>query len=209
MALPPGAGGNLLSEAIRSFVALSISEGARRQIADLLVSLQRQQGPVVRWVRPELMHLTLAFLGEVPQEFLDAATARLSAVARQHSSITAQLRGLGAFPSSSRARVVWIGTEQGRREVCNLQAEVVRALTSVGYQPERRPFSPHLTIGRLRTPDDVSKAAAVRFESEPFVIDRFVLMRSVLGPAGPAYSVLAEFPLAVQTTCRPDDLTSA
>jgi 2'-5' RNA ligase len=72
-------------------------------------------------------------------------------------------------------------------------------LRSVGYQPERRPFSPHLTIGRLRMPDDVSKAAALPFQSESFTIDRVVLFRSVLGPAGPAYSVLAEFPLAVQS----------
>jgi 2'-5' RNA ligase len=69
----------------------------------------------------------------------------------------------------------------------------------VGYQPERRPFSPHLTIGRLRMPDDVGKAVAAQFESESFSIDRVVLFRSVLGPAGPAYTVLAEFPLAVQT----------
>jgi 2'-5' RNA ligase len=188
-----------VSEAIRTFVAVSISEGARRQIADLLVTLRRQPGPAVRWVRPELVHLTLAFLGEVPQEFLAAAIARLSGVGRQHSSITAQLKGLGAFPSPSRARVVWIGTERGKNEVCALQADVVKALRSVGYQPERRPFSPHLTIGRLRMPDDVSKAVTVHFESEPFAIDRVILFRSVLGPAGPVYSVLADFPFAAQT----------
>ena len=187
-----------MSEPIRSFVAVSISEGARRQIGNLLGQLQREPGDAVRWVRPELMHLTLAFLGEVSGDFLESAKARLGEVAPQHKAFTMQLKGLGAFPSPGRARVCWIGTEQGKDEVCALQADVVEALRSVGYQPERRPFSPHLTIGRLRIPDDVSKAVAVQFESESFVIWRVVLFRSVLGPAGPAYSVLADFPLSSQ-----------
>lgn len=184
-----------MSEAIRSFVAVSISEGARRQIADLLVGLRREPRPAVRWVRPELMHLTLVFLGEVSQDFLESAKGRLSEVALRQDAFTLQLKGLGAFPGPSRARVVWIGTDQGKDEVCALQADVAKALSSVGYQPERRPFSPHLTIGRLRIPDDISQAIAVRFESEPFRIDQIVLLRSDLGPGGPTYHRLAEFPL--------------
>jgi len=187
-----------VSEPIRSFVAVSISEGARRQIGDLLGRLGREPGGAVRWVRPELMHLTLAFLGEVPGDFLESAKVRIGEVAPQHKAFTMRLKGLGAFPSPSRARVVWIGTEQGKDELCALQADVVEALRSVGYQPERRPFSPHLTIGRLRMPDDVSKAVAVQFESESFVIGRVVLFRSVLETVGPAYSVLAEFPLSFE-----------
>lgn len=184
-----------MSEAIRSFVAVSISEGARRQIAELLNRLRRESGADVRWVRPELMHLTLAFLGEVSQDFLDSAKSQLTEVARRHEAFTAQLKGLGAFPSPTRARVVWIGTEQGRREVCALQADVVKALCSVGYRPESRPFSPHLSIGRLRVPGDVSRATGLGFESESFMMDRAILFRSVLGPGGPSYSRLSEFPL--------------
>ena len=184
-----------MTELTRAFVAVEVSEGARRQIADLLAKFRRGPGGAVRWVRPELMHLTLAFLGDVSQDFLDSAKAQLIEAAWRHRSFQAQLKGLGAFPSPSRARVVWVGMEQGNRDVCALQSDVVKALCSVGYQPERRPFSPHLTIGRLRMPDDVSKAVAVHFESESFIIERVVLFRSVLGPAGPAYSVLAEFAL--------------
>jgi 2'-5' RNA ligase len=184
-----------LNELVRAFVAVEISDGARRQIADLLGMLRREPGIPVRWVRPELMHLTLAFLGEVSQDFLESAKVRLVEVGQQHKVLTAQLKGLGAFPSPPRARVVWIGTEQGKDEVCALQADIVKALRSVGYQPERRPFSPHLTIGRVRIPDNVSQAVAVQFESEPFTIERVVLFHSVLGPGGPVYSRLAEFPL--------------
>ena len=187
-----------MSEAIRSFVAVSISEGARRQIADLLGKLGRESGGGVRWVKPELMHLTLAFLGEVSQDFLESAKPRFVEVAQQHKAFTMQLKGLGAFPSPARARVVWVGMEQGRVEACALQADVVKALRSVGYQPERRPFSPHLTIGRLRDPGDVGRSLATGFESESFTVGRVVLFRSVLQPAGPVYSVLAEFPLSFQ-----------
>jgi RNA 2',3'-cyclic 3'-phosphodiesterase len=144
------------------------------------------------------MHLTLAFLGEVPQDFIESAKVPLVEVTRQHHAFAAQLKGLGAFPSPSRARVVWVGMEQGKAEVCALQADVIKALSSIGYQPERRPFSPHLTLGRLRVPEDVSKAVAVQFATECFVIDRVVLFRSVLGAAGPVYTALAEFPLSVR-----------
>ena len=185
-----------MSDLTRAFVAVEVSEGARRQIADLLAKLRREPGAEVRWVKPELMHLTLAFLGEVSEDFLESAKTRLSEVARRHQAFTAQLRGLGAFPSPARARVVWVGMEQGKDEVCALQEDVVKALRSVGYQPERRPFSPHLTLGRLRIPEDVSRTVAVQFESESFAIERVVLFRSVLGPAGPVYSGLAEFPLS-------------
>jgi 2'-5' RNA ligase len=187
-----------MNEAIRSFVAVSISEGARRQIAQLLSYLRREPGADVRWVRPELMHLTLVFLGEVPQAFLDRAAVELAQVAGRHSAFEVQLKGLGAFPGPSRARVVWVGTDKGRTEVCALQRDVETALSSVGYRPERRSFSPHLTIGRLRAPGDVSRVAATQFESEPFTIDRIVLFRSVLGTGGPTYTRLSEFPLQIR-----------
>ena len=179
----------------RAFVAVEISETARQQLARLIDGFRRMPGATARWVRPELMHLTLVFLGEVSQEFLESAKVQLREVSSRHAPFTARLKGLGAFPSPARARVVWVGTEPGRREVCSLQAAVSRSLGAIGYQPERRPFSPHLTIGRLRTPGDVGRATTLQFESEQFTIDRIVLFRSVLGPTGPTYTRLAEFPL--------------
>lgn len=184
-----------MSGLIRAFVAVEISDAARRQIAGLLDRLRRDAHPGIRWVKPELMHLTLAFLGEVSSDFLESARDRLAEAAGHHRAFTMQLKTLGAFPSPSRARVAWIGTDQGRDEVCALQRDVVKALGSVGHEPERRSFSPHLTIGRLRIPEDIGKATAVQFESEPFRIEHLVLFRSVLGPGGPTYHRLAEFPL--------------
>jgi 2'-5' RNA ligase len=184
-----------VTEPMRAFVAVEVSESARQQIARLLERLKRESGPAVRWAKPELMHLTLVFLGEVPSSFLESAKPGLAAVARQHQPFEMKLSGLGAFPGSTRARVVWIGIKLGRREVCALQRDAVKALHSVGYEPERRPFSPHLTIGRMREPADVTADLSQEFETQPFEVGRFALFRSVLGPGGPTYSTIADFPL--------------
>lgn len=184
-----------MSELVRSFVAVDISDGARRQIAGLLDNLRRQGPAGVRWVKPELMHLTLAFLGEVEPGFIEACRGELEAATPQFGRFTAQLSGLGAFPDATRARVVWTGMKQGRDEVCALQQGVERALVRAGFVPERRPFSAHLTLGRLREPADVTRVIGTSFESEPFVIDRVIIFRSDLGPGGPTYSRIAEFEL--------------
>jgi RNA 2',3'-cyclic 3'-phosphodiesterase len=184
-----------MSELVRCFVAVETSPSARAQLGDLLRQLGRTPGPV-RWGKPDQMHLTLAFLGEVPQAFVDSATQRLGPAAARFRRFEARLGGLGAFPDAKRARIVWVGVGQGRDELCALQAGVVAALRTVGFRPESRPFSPHLTIGRVKIPADLGPALQARFESETFTVGRVVLFRSVLQPAGPIYSVLSEFPLS-------------
>jgi 2'-5' RNA ligase len=185
-----------MSRLVRSFVAATVSDGARSQTAALLAELRGMALPGVRWVGPEQMHLTLAFLGEVTQEFIEAARGALASAVAGVRAFDAQLGGLGAFPSLGRARVVWVGMKQGRDGVVHLQREVVRALAGVGYVPEARLFSLHLTLGRLREPADVTTVEAVRFESERFRIDRVVLFQSVLRPEGPVYTRLSESRLA-------------
>jgi 2'-5' RNA ligase len=81
-----------------------------------------------------------------------------------------------------------------------LQRDVVRALRPAGFAPERRPFTPHLTLGRLRVPVDVGAACRRQFIGSPFIVDRVALLRSVLHPEGPEYTILAEFPLAAAGT---------
>jgi 2'-5' RNA ligase len=182
-----------MSEPIRSFVAVDISGGARTQVAGLVTGFRRQ-APGVRWVRPDLMHLTLAFLGEVEPSFIEAAKPELARAAAAGHSFNSRLSGVGAFPNPRRARVVWLGMEP-RDDLVALQRETVKALVRVGFVPEARPFSPHLTIGRLREPADVSALTDVRFESERFDINRLMFFRSVLRPEGPAYTELASFGL--------------
>jgi 2'-5' RNA ligase len=141
------------------------------------------------------MHLTLVFLGEVTDEFVCRAEPELSAACAASSPFRGALRGLGAFPDPRRARVVWAGMSDGRQEMVGLQASVVAALRRVGFEPERRKFSPHLTLGRLRTPGTVSAVCEREFATETFDVDRAVLYRSVLTPSGPEYARLAALTL--------------
>jgi 2'-5' RNA ligase len=184
-----------MSELVRCFIAVEVSSEARAQIGTLLGRLGRTRGPV-RWGKPDQMHLTLAFLGEVPQDFVDSAVARLRPAVACFRQFTARLSGVGVFPNSKRARIVWVGVDLGRAELCALQAGVVEALEGVGFQPESRPFSPHLTVGRVKVPADVGSTVQMKFESEPFEVGSVVLFSSVLQSTGPVYSVLAEFPLS-------------
>lgn len=183
-----------MTNLIRSFVAIDISHRTRDQVAGLIDGLGRQVGGV-RWVRPDLLHLTLVFLGEVEPTFIEAVKPGLMEAATATVCFSLRLAGVGAFPSPRRARVIWLGIEASScGELVGLQRAAVRALVRKGFVPEARPYSPHLTIGRLSVPSDVSSLlASQQFESEPFEVERLVLYRSVLRPQGPEYPVLATF----------------
>ncbi len=179
---------------MRCFVAVDISDRVRDQIGEY----QKRLGPMVagiRWVRPDRMHLTLAFLGEVSDEFITSAKEKLAEAVKGLKPFMARFEGIGAFSSPRRARVIWAGMSDGRDELCALQNKVVSGLQKVGFEPERRRFSPHLTLGRLRIPADVARVCEQQFQSDEFEIDRVILYQSVLKPEGPEYTRLAEFPL--------------
>ncbi|MFO7650881.1 MAG: RNA 2',3'-cyclic phosphodiesterase [bacterium] len=187
-----------MSELVRAFLAVEVSDEARGQVTTLLDKLREHRGAAVRWVKPDVMHLTLVFLGEVPEGFIRSADERLAEVLPPVSSFSCRLAGLGAFPSPQRARVVWVGVDTGRDALISVQRAASRALERIGHQPERRSFSPHLTLGRLREPGDVSPLLGTQFVSECFPVGRVVLFRSVLKPQGPEYSVLHEYRLAAK-----------
>lgn len=184
-----------MSELIRSFVAVDVSEPVLEQVRVLLAGLAKVTPGDVKWVKPELMHLTLAFLGEVDADFIQSTQEQLARVAVKRGPFTGRLSGLGAFPSNMRARVIWLGMDRSAEELCRLQRSVSGALETIGYAPERRPFRAHLTLARFRFPADVTRVVATEFRSDEFAVDRVLLYRSVLRPSGPTYSRLAEFPL--------------
>ncbi|MBM3323480.1 RNA 2',3'-cyclic phosphodiesterase [candidate division WOR-3 bacterium] len=181
---------------IRSFVAIEVPEPVRAEVSSLVRGLSGSPG--VRWVRPDAMHLTLAFLGEREPGFVEAVKQALAAVGPKLDRFQARLAGLGAFPTPKRARVVWVGMEAGREECCRVQQATVAALASVGFVPESRKFSPHLTLGRLKVPADVSTLVGVAFRSGAFLVDRVVLFQSELRPEGPRYTRLGEYLLSGQ-----------
>ncbi len=180
-------------EAIRSFVAVDTSSKVKEEVGELVKGLKVKTAVPAKWVHPQQMHLTLVFLGEVSPEFIEKGKVCLEPIARQFRPFNCQFEGLGAFPSLVRARVLWLGLKRGEEELKELQKEVSRVLEPIGYRAEKRPFTPHLTLARLREPADMSLIKEVAFTSSPCLIDRFILFRSVLFPTGPEYTRLAEF----------------
>ncbi len=132
---------------IRSFVAIELGPPARAAVEEYLAAL-RSSISGVAWTRPEKLHLTLKFLGGVASPRLDSLARRLAAVASAHAAFTVTVAGVGAFPSITRPRVVWVGLHAPG--LVTLAAAIEDACTAEGFAREARPFHPHITLGRVR-----------------------------------------------------------
>jgi 2'-5' RNA ligase len=190
-----------MNSAVRCFVALTLPEAVRESIAGFFAREGRAIA-AVRWTEAPRLHLTLQFLGDVAADWLPAVRAAIDAAAAGHGPFRLEVRGAGAFPSAQRPRIVWVGVGAGAVEVSGLAASLTAALAPLGFAPEARPFTPHLTVGRLREPPRdreaiprLLAAAADRIWGET-LIPAVHLMRSELFPAGPIYSILAASPLS-------------
>lgn len=176
---------------MRLFIALPVSAEVQSAAVTLISDMRKIPGGV-KWVRPELLHITLKFLGNTPAEKIDAIEAALRQAATDISSFTLSAIAGGAFPNLKRPRVFWLGLDSATTQpLLMLQKQVERQLTAIGFPAEARPFRPHLTIGRLKNPknlDALSQAFAdYPFQPIRFAVEKILLMRSELGPAGPAY----------------------
>ena len=150
----------------------------------------------LRWEQRERYHLTLQFLG--PVQKLAPVVDGLASAVGDRAAFTVRLGGAGAFPNPGRARVVWIGPAIGGPDLVGLAAAVAGGLRPHGYEPDRKEFHPHLTLARLKVPDNVAEVlAAVGSEpvGEAFTVGEVVLYQSRLSSKGPEYTVLERFPL--------------
>lgn len=183
-----------MSERARSFVAILLDEAVRGAAAAELERL-RPLARSVSWVSPQNLHLTLKFLGEIPAETIEAVTEGLAEAVSGVEPFTLGFHGLGAFPGLARPRVIWMGVFQGARECQAVQARVEEALGRRGLPRETRPYSPHLTIGRVREPRGLASlqqaiAQGGRKEFGRLQVSSISLMKSELHPAGSRYTEL-------------------
>jgi 2'-5' RNA ligase len=187
---------------MRCFVAVDVPAKTRDAIAEAASAL-REAGPraEVSWAKPEKMHLTLKFLGEVAEATAPRLASAFAEVAARHAPFTLVAGGMGGFPSRSRPRVLWAGLVEGRREIGLLAADVERACESLGFPLEARPFRGHLTIGRVRSPRAIGRVVAAMDAFDEAVFGRWtvgelVFYRSHLhGSAGSTYEPLGRFAL--------------
>jgi len=150
----------------------------------------------LRWEQRERYHLTLLFLGAVRE--LAPVVEALGAAAAARAAFPFRLGGAGAFPKPGRARIVWMGAAAGGDELVELAGAVTGALRPLGYESDQKVFHPHLTLARLKVPDNVADVLGVigpEAVGEPFTVGEVVLYESRLSPNGPKYTPLDRFPL--------------
>jgi RNA 2',3'-cyclic 3'-phosphodiesterase len=185
---------------MRLFVALSISARVRENLAPLLDQLRRADSRL-RWINPVNLHVTLKFIGQVPEEKLSSINDVLSTVVRP-AELALNFRGLGFFPHDRRPAVVWAGV-QGPPGLAALAGSIDESLASCGIPRETRAFSPHLTLARfketqltepLRAQVQISKDRSFGEQ----IAREFQLMESKLKPSGAEYTTLRSFPFAVE-----------
>ena len=140
-------------EGIRSFIAIEVPLPLQARMGELQHELKKLE-PDIKWVRPGGIHLTLKFLGTVPEEILEKVSLAVSPVILQTEPIDLRIYGLGCFPSSRNPRVLWLGIDRGCEQISSLQETIEKKTEALSLPPERRPFRPHLTIGRVRSLKD-------------------------------------------------------
>jgi 2'-5' RNA ligase len=183
---------------VRLFIAVQLPE----ELTDRAAALLPAALPAVKRVRPELMHVTLAFLGWTPDEQLDTVQEAARDAVAGHRSFDLSFAGAGRFPASGRPRVVWLGIGDGADALARLAASVVVELRSRQLKFDDRAFSPHLTLARVREeasgPEARTVGAAVDAIAVPELrarVDRIAVVESVLSPKGPRYTARLELPL--------------
>lgn len=184
---------------MRVFVALQIPSAVRKNLAEFLTTL-RAISSQPRWVRTENLHVTLKFVGEVSTEKLGDIRAALSAV-HSNRAVTLDFRGAGFFPDGTRPRVFWAGIEASTN-LAQLAGDIDRAMEKLGVPPEKRPFSPHLTLARFEPPGSPEKLRAAiqenaKREFGSVAAKEFHLIESKLKPGGAEYTTLETFPFVV------------
>jgi 2'-5' RNA ligase len=206
--MPPTriAGFASLPERVRAFIALRLDAAVEEAIAALIERLRKSQNDMredsIRWVRRTNFHLTLLFLGpSVPRERLAPIAEALGAIAETTAPFEIAARGVGVFPNPARPRVIWVGLEGD--SLLALAPRVAETAARCGFEPERRAYSPHLTIARVRSlnsPARLRSALSATEVSEFGVsrIERVMLYRSELGPQSSIYHELAAFPLSLR-----------
>ena len=203
-----------MAEKIRSFIAIELEDEHHRALRDLQARFQRELAATknagslmarnVRWVAPENIHLTLKFFGDVDMAAMPALQRAVADACVGVAPFSLRIAGAGAFPNTQRPNVIWVGVEGEVERAAQLTRRIDDACAALGFAREERPFSPHLTLGRVKR--DASPAArraigemivnAAIGELGQLHVERISVMKSELQPSGSVYTRLTTVELA-------------
>ncbi|MDF1500985.1 MAG: RNA 2',3'-cyclic phosphodiesterase [Anaerolineales bacterium] len=189
---------------IRAFIAIQFPAGIKQNINQAVSPLRARVGELtVRWVDPALYHLTLKFLGEIDESRLDAIADIVEWVASTEPTFALEVGEFGVFPDARRPRVLWVGLNETTGTLQSLKGALDQSLKSEGFRVEKRPFHPHVTVGRVRRGSSTGERETLAAELDGYSVgrlgivpvDSIQLLRSRLNADGPIYSELVSFPL--------------
>jgi RNA 2',3'-cyclic 3'-phosphodiesterase len=182
----------------RTFIALELNEALQRHLSEIIREMASAL-PDLRWVNPAGIHLTLAFLGELDDEQLAQATAATEAAAQQAQPFSYRLTRPGFFGSPRSPRVIWMGIEELSGKLNQLHRLLNHELEQRGFEVDKRPFSPHLTLARVKaplTPDQQQRLQRLLADpqltrpSPPYHVNALNVMKSELSRSGAKYTPL-------------------
>ena len=186
------------SDTVRVFVSVGLSAEAREALVDAVERIRLEIPDGIQWARPDGMHLTLKFLGNIPSASVSPLLECVRELASANRGFGLKLTGLGMFPNRRKPRVLWAGVGGDVDALASLQQAAEDEINALGYPPEQRPFRPHITLGRPRrsaSDPQLARIGAVVSGLIPlppvhWQVDSVDVMRSELHPSGARYTVL-------------------
>lgn len=186
------------SEQIRSFVAIELPQNVKNELTQLESELEKPDHRFVKWVNPGAIHLTLKFLGNVPTKQIPEISNAIEQASKGIPPLHLQIASLGVFPNINQPRVLWVGIKGETASLQGLQQKIDSSLVPLGFAEEKRPFTPHLTLARVREGTSLidrkgfgELVMSTNFESKhPISVETINLIKSQLTPEGAIYTCL-------------------
>jgi 2'-5' RNA ligase len=185
---------------MRTFISIELSDEIKNKIGKLIGKLRETNAPV-KWVEPKNLHITLKFLGEVPNEEIENLAKLTTKAIGNIKTFSSKFEGTGTFPGGKSPRVIWVGTSEGADKQRELAASLEKALSAAGYKEEKREHKSHITIGRVRERKNLAEALKIVEEAGgqrfgEVLVDHVNIMKSKLSPKGPTYEVIKRIGLS-------------
>ena len=185
---------------MRAFISVELPDDIKEKIVGIVDTL-KEAGQGVKWVEKKNLHITLKFLGWVPDEKIDNLKELVREAAKGHKIFNAKFEELGTFPPGKHPRVVWVGTSKGAEELKNIAISLEKSLSKAGYRAEEREFTAHITIGRVKEKKKIGELVKAIDSNKnakfgETVVGEICIMKSTLTPKGPAYEVIEKVKLA-------------